>query len=119
VYSAFFGLSCPHTFLNPSSAVDVPEALNAVLVKAVASPAPGRKTWRVTSNVTGSTSPPFTARCPRAEVDMVMFRASFGSEMMPFLSKHFRRSTYIWKGNYDADLFKAMIEKEKPTDRHR
>lgn len=57
---------------------------------------------------------PFTWHCPRAEIDMVMFRDSFGSQMVPFLSEHFRRSTYIWKLNYDAALFKAVIEKENP-----
>ena len=57
---------------------------------------------------------PFTMHCARAEIDLVMFRDSFGSELVPYLSEHFRRSTYIWKWNYDADLFKAVIEKEAP-----
>ena len=57
---------------------------------------------------------PFTMHCPRAEIEMVMFRDSFASAMVPYLSEHFRRSTYIWKWNYDADLFKAVIEKEQP-----
>ena len=57
---------------------------------------------------------PFTMFCPQAAIDMVMFRDSFASRLVPYLSEHFRRSTYIWEWNYDADLFKAVIEKEQP-----
>ena len=56
----------------------------------------------------------FTMHCPQAEIDMVMFRDSFASRLVPFLAEHFRRSTYIWKWNYDAEIFKAVIEKERP-----
>lgn len=41
---------------------------------------------------------------------LLMFRDSFTSEMIPFLSEHFSRSVYVWDQYFNANL----IEKEKP-----
>ena len=57
---------------------------------------------------------PFAMHCSRAESEMVMFRDSFAVDLVPHLSEHFRRSTYVWKWNVDAALFKAVVRKEKP-----
>jgi hypothetical protein len=43
---------------------------------------------------------------PRA----VIFRDSFMSAMIPFLSEHFSRAVYLWQNNFDP----ATIEQEKP-----
>jgi alginate O-acetyltransferase complex protein AlgJ len=45
-------------------------------------------------------------RLPRA----VVFRDSFLSAMIPFLSEHFSRAVYLWQNNFDP----ATIEKEHP-----
>ena len=57
---------------------------------------------------------PFAMHCSRAESEMVMFRDSFAVDLVPHLSEHFRRSTYVWKWDVDAALFKAVVRKEKP-----
>jgi alginate O-acetyltransferase complex protein AlgJ len=44
---------------------------------------------------------------PRA----VIFRDSFGSAMIPFLSEHFSRAVYLWQNNLDPDL----ILQERPN----
>jgi alginate O-acetyltransferase complex protein AlgJ len=43
---------------------------------------------------------------PRA----VIFRDSFVSRLVPFLSEHFSRAVYVWQNDFDANL----VEKEKP-----
>lgn len=43
---------------------------------------------------------------PRA----VIFRDSFGSQMVPFLSEHFSRAVYAWQNDFDATL----VEREHP-----
>jgi len=43
---------------------------------------------------------------PRA----VIFRDSFMSQMVPFLSEHFSRAVYAWQNDFDADL----VERERP-----
>ena len=43
---------------------------------------------------------------PRA----VIFRDSFVSQMVPFLSEHFSRAVYVWQNDFDADL----VSREKP-----
>ena len=40
----------------------------------------------------------------------VMFRDSFTSRMMPFLSEHFSRSVYMWQNDFDREL----VSQEKP-----
>ena len=41
---------------------------------------------------------------PRA----VIFRDSFASRLVPFLSEHFSRAVYLWQNDFDADI----VEKE-------
>ena len=36
---------------------------------------------------------------PRA----VIFRDSFASRLVPFLSEHFSRAVYLWQNDFDAD----------------
>lgn len=48
------------------------------------------------------------ANLPRA----VMFRDSFASSMIPFLSEHFRRIVYEWQGPNQFNY--ALVEREKP-----
>ena len=43
------------------------------------------------------------AGAPRA----VVFRDSFGSAMIPFLSEHFSRVVYVWQNNFDPDVVTA------------
>jgi hypothetical protein len=45
-------------------------------------------------------------RLPRA----VVFRDSFASSLVPFLSEHFSRAVYLWQNNFDP----AVIEQEHP-----
>ena len=44
---------------------------------------------------------------PRA----VIFRDSFGSAMIPFLSEHFSRAVYVWQNDLDP----ALVLQERPT----
>jgi alginate O-acetyltransferase complex protein AlgJ len=46
------------------------------------------------------------ATLPRA----VIFRDSFVSRLVPFLSEHFSRAVYLWQNDFDADV----VEKEHP-----
>jgi alginate O-acetyltransferase complex protein AlgJ len=43
---------------------------------------------------------------PRA----VIFRDSFASRLVPFLSEHFSRAVYLWQNDFDAD----DVLKERP-----
>jgi hypothetical protein len=43
---------------------------------------------------------------------LVMFRDSFSSALVPFLSENFRRSVYLWTHNFSSAL--EVIEREKP-----
>jgi alginate O-acetyltransferase complex protein AlgJ len=45
-------------------------------------------------------------RLPRA----VIFRDSFVSRLVPFLSEHFSRAVYLWQNDFDA----AVVEQEHP-----
>jgi hypothetical protein len=44
---------------------------------------------------------------PRA----LVFRDSFGSAMIPFLSEHFSRAVYVWQNNFDP----RIVEVEQPA----
>ncbi len=57
---------------------------------------------------------PFAMECPRANLTMVMFRDSFAEGLVGYLAEHFRRSVYISKWNYDAEIFKAVVAHEQP-----
>lgn len=46
-------------------------------------------------------------RLPRA----VVFRDSFGTALIPFLSEHFSRAVYLWQNNIDFDV----VDEEKPA----
>ena len=46
-------------------------------------------------------------RLPKA----VIFRDSFMSAMVPFLSEHFSRAVYMWQNDVDRDL----VLRERPT----
>ncbi len=46
-------------------------------------------------------------RLPRA----VVFRDSFGTGLIPFLSEHFSRAVYLWQNNVDMDV----VDQEKPA----
>ena len=46
-------------------------------------------------------------RLPRA----VVFRDSFGTGLIPFLSEHFSRAVYLWQSNVDMDV----VAREKPA----
>jgi hypothetical protein len=47
-----------------------------------------------------------------AEIDkLVMFRDSFSSALMPFLSEHFGRAVYRWTWGFEKDL----LEQERPN----
>jgi hypothetical protein len=43
---------------------------------------------------------------PRA----VIFRDSFTSRLVPFLSEHFSRAVYLWQNDFDA----AVVTEERP-----
>ena len=47
------------------------------------------------------------ASLPRA----VIFRDSFASALVPFLSEHFSRAVYLWQNNFDP----AVVDQEHPT----
>lgn len=47
---------------------------------------------------------------PPAGPRAVVFRDSFGSAMIPYLSEHFSRAMYVWQNNFDP----ALIEAERP-----
>jgi len=42
---------------------------------------------------------------------LVMFRDSFGTALIPFLSEHFSRAVYLWQNNIDDEV----IDREKPS----
>ena len=44
---------------------------------------------------------------PRA----VVFRDSFGTDLIPFLSEHFSRAVYLWQNNVDMEV----VDQEKPA----
>jgi len=62
----------------------------------VIEPAGGKPTDEVGFLVTGIDDPSL----PRA----VIFRDSFTSQLVPFLSEHFSRAVYLWQNDFDADV---------------
>lgn len=48
---------------------------------------------------------------PAAGPRALIFRDSFGSAMIPFLSEHFSRAVYVWQNNFDP----ALVAKERPA----
>src|SRR4029079_9827903 len=55
--------------------------------------APTAEEGRLVTEITGST-------LPRA----VIFRDSFVSRLVPFLSEHFSRAVYLWQNDFDATV---------------
>jgi len=47
---------------------------------------------------------------PRRKFKILIFRDSFGTELVPYLSEHFKESIFIWSSRIDREL----IIKEKP-----
>jgi hypothetical protein len=47
---------------------------------------------------------------PGSGLRAVMFRDSFSSRLIPFLSEHFSRIVYQWQNDFDADL----VRRERP-----
>ena len=47
---------------------------------------------------------------PAAGPRALMFRDSFGSAMIPFLSEHFSRAVYLWQTNFDP----GQVTRERP-----
>lgn len=58
---------------------------------------------------------PLAMSCPKARGTMLTFRDSFMNRMVPYISEHFRRSMFVTSFNYDAEIFKAVVEKEQPN----
>jgi alginate O-acetyltransferase complex protein AlgJ len=52
--------------------------------------------------------------CPERELRLVMFRDSFATMLIPFISEHFQRSVYILNEIRDQDFLKKTIEIENP-----
>jgi alginate O-acetyltransferase complex protein AlgJ len=68
----------------------------------VVEPAGGRPTdeeGRIVTEIPGSS-------LPRA----VMFRDSFASRLVPFMSEHFSRAVYVWQNDFDTEI----VTKERP-----
>lgn len=53
----------------------------------------------------------FLMRCEKASLCAVVFRDSFFTRIVPFLSEHFGRISYIW-GYYDQAIYNHAIMKE-------
>lgn len=58
---------------------------------------------------------PFAMSCPTAQGTMLTFRDSFMTRVVPYISEHFRRSVFVTRFNYDAEVFKAVVEGEQPN----
>ena len=48
-----------------------------------------------------------TEQADRSRPRAVVFRDSFGSALIPFLSEHFARAVYLWQYNLDPDVVRA------------
>lgn len=77
----------------------VPRRQRLARVVEPAGAAPTAEEGRLVTDIPGS-------RLPRA----VVFRDSFTSRLVPFLSEHFSRTVYLWQNDFDAQA----IERERP-----
>jgi len=77
----------------------VPRRPRHAVVVEPAGAAPTAEEGYLVTEIPGST-------LPRA----VIFRDSFASQMVPFLSEHFSRAVYMWQNDFDADF----VSREKP-----
>ena len=48
-----------------------------------------------------------TEQPDRSRPRAVVFRDSFGSALIPFLSEHFSRAVYLWQYNLDPDVVRT------------
>jgi hypothetical protein len=48
-----------------------------------------------------------TEQSDRSRPRAVIFRDSFGSALIPFLSEHFSRAVYLWQYNFDPEVVRA------------
>ena len=85
--------------LREEDLVLVPKISKRAQVVEPAGAAPTAEEGRLVTEIPGST-------LPRA----VIFRDSFVSRLVPFLSEHFSRAVYLWQNDFDAD----DVEKENP-----
>lgn len=58
--------------------------------------------------------PPFVSSGPRNGLNCVVFHDSFAIYFAPFFPELFERSLFVWQRNPTAELFKAVVEKERP-----
>jgi hypothetical protein len=71
----------------------VPKRRRSAVVVEPAGASPRAEEGRLVTEIPGST-------LPRA----VIFRDSFMSPVVPFLSEHFSRAVYLWQNDFDADV---------------
>jgi hypothetical protein len=57
---------------------------------------------------------PVARNCPSGTLRLVMLHDSFGKALRPLLSEHFQRSVFVWQNGLPANIFKAVVLKEKP-----
>src|SRR5690606_25145913 len=56
---------------------------------------------------------PFTMVCEDGELNALIFRDSFFTALVPYFSRQFKRSTYIWN-RLDFTTLSEFVEKERP-----
>src|SRR5262249_27077259 len=86
--------------LHEEDLVLVPKRPRVARVVDPAGEEPMAEGGRLVTEIPGST-------LPRA----VIFRDSFTSRLVPFLSEHFSRAVYLWQNDFDAQV----VEQEKPA----
>jgi alginate O-acetyltransferase complex protein AlgJ len=85
--------------LREEDLVLVPKRPRLARVIEPAGAEPMAEVGRLVTEIPGS-------KLPRA----VIFRDSFASRLVPFLSEHFSRAVYLWQNDFDAQV----VEDEKP-----
>jgi len=65
--------------------------------------------WKTPDNL----KKPFITKCDKAKLYAVIFRDSFFSAIVPFISEDFNQIVYLWKP-YDHAIMKELIEQKKP-----
>ena len=78
----------------------VPKRARRARVVEPAGAGPTAEEGRLVTEIPGSS-------LPRA----VIFRDSFASRLVPFLSEHFSRAVYLWQNDFDADV---VVSQEHP-----
>jgi alginate O-acetyltransferase complex protein AlgJ len=57
---------------------------------------------------------PLTLECPERDLKLVMFRDSFATSLIPFISEHFQRSIYILNSIKNLNFLKKTVVAENP-----